>query len=196
MREPKWWPARVLGSMLNSTCTSVMRCLQLAARHRRAPAAGARRVVRPVDPAVFVVLRMQRDIEQAALPAGDDLGQAFDRFRIEFVILADDAQPSGALGHQHAAVGQEGHGPGVLQAAHEGDDAEVVFFGFDGLRLCGGGRRQGHHQGRHSGASRNPEGFKSLRGQGSWLPLLCFKCCPCLLRSKCALDPACGEREF
>ena len=141
---------------------------QFSTRQCRAPAARAGGVIGPVDPAVLRVLRMYRHLEQATLASGDDLRQAFDRFRIEFEILANDAQPAFALGHQHAAVGQEGHGPRVLQAAHEGDDAEAVFFGLDGLR---GGRRDQRHQDCHSDESRNPEFPQNLHNEAQWFPL-------------------------
>ena len=83
--------------------------VEFAARQCGAPATRAGGVVGPVDPAVLCVLRMKSDIEQATLAAGDDLGQAFDRFWIKLKILADNAQPPCALSHQHPAVGQEGH---------------------------------------------------------------------------------------
>ena len=41
--------------------------------------------------------------------------------------VADDAEPAGALGHQHPPVGQEGEAPRVLQPFHQPDQMEAVL---------------------------------------------------------------------
>src|SRR3546814_20123073 len=68
---------------------------------------------------------MERDVEQAALAAGHHLRHAGDRIGIELAVL-EEAQAARALGDEDADAGQEGKAPGVLEAAGEGPDPEVV----------------------------------------------------------------------
>ena len=96
---------------------------------------------------------MQGDVEQAALSVLLDLRQAGDRLRGEPAVAADDAQPPGALGDQHAPVGQEGESPGVVEPLDDGDDAERLLVRLDDLRRGRGrgderdGDRAADHQG-------------------------------------------------
>ena len=46
----------------------------------------------------------------------------------------DDAQPAGPLGDQHAAVGQEGEAPRMIEPARDRLDAEIAGAGREGLR--------------------------------------------------------------
>ena len=57
---------------------------------------------------------MQADVEQAALAARVDLGQAADRRPFEPAV-GEDSQPARPLGDQQAAIGQEGHPPGLFE---------------------------------------------------------------------------------
>lgn len=58
--------------------------------------------------------RVQRDLEQAALPARKDPRHAFDLHALK--IASDEIQPPGTLGDQHPAIGQEGERPGMIEA--------------------------------------------------------------------------------
>ena len=78
---------------------------------------------------------MHGDVEQAALPLRIDAGQAVDRLRIERAVLRQHAQTAGALGDQHASIGQERQRPRVGQARGDRDDPDPVVLGGDlGLR--------------------------------------------------------------
>jgi hypothetical protein len=100
------------------------RARQPAAEHRAAvapvPAVGEREV----HQAVLGEAGMERDVEQAALAVLLDLRQAGDRLRGGLAVAADDAEPSGALGDEHAPVGQEGQAPGILGALGQHHDPE------------------------------------------------------------------------
>ncbi len=91
--------------------------LQPRARELGARAAVARAGVREVDEAVFGEARMQRNLEQATLPAGVDARHAFHVAALE--VAPDEIQPAGALGDEHAPVGQEGERPGMVEPFHQ-----------------------------------------------------------------------------
>ena len=103
------------------------------------PAAGDRAVVdtfaglgvAPVDHLVLLERGIESDVEQASLPAGVDGRQPRHRLRHLLSVGADDPQPAGLLGHQHAAVGQERQPPRVDQAFgdrhHVERDAELLL---------------------------------------------------------------------
>ena len=52
-------------------------------------------------------------VEQSALAPGDDLGYSGNRRRLQ-TSVHNQPQPAGAFGHQHASIGQKGHGPRML----------------------------------------------------------------------------------
>ena len=65
---------------------------------------------------------MGRDIEQPALPSDGNLGKTGDF--AHHAVMGHKQKPPAPLGHDHAAIGQEAEGPGVVQAAgnpHEGE---------------------------------------------------------------------------
>ena len=62
---------------------------EYAARHFGADAIAITRGVGQVHQIVLSKFRMQGNVQQAALPGGGHRGQAADRLRIEFEILAD-----------------------------------------------------------------------------------------------------------
>jgi len=70
---------------------------------------------------------MQRHIEHAAILAHKHAGRALYGFR-DIAALVHEAQPAGALGEDHAAIGQEGHAPGLIQVFHQGFDLEAGFL--------------------------------------------------------------------
>ena len=84
--------------------------------------------IRKVEQAISFVIRMQNDIKQPTLPSSSDLRQPGNRLGIE-LSLRNDTQPPGPLGDQHAAVGQEGERPRMLQALYDGRHVEGVFLG-------------------------------------------------------------------
>ena len=102
---------------------------------------------RQVDQPVVGELRMQGDIEQAALARGEQRRQAGHGHRVKLAV-AEPAQAPVALGHQGRAVRQPGDGPGVAEALdhHLGTPA-------GGLRDVAADRRR-----RSSGANPGKEG--------------------------------------
>ena len=95
--------------------------------------AGAR--VGEVDPAVVGIVGVHRYVQQATLVAafgggelvlvGVDLGQVAE---CGHLVAVDQVEIAGALGDQHAVVGQPCHRPGVLQPAdHLGDTQRGLF---------------------------------------------------------------------
>ena len=67
-----------------------------------------------VDPAVVTIIRMQDDIEQAALTTRGDFRQATYRFGQQAAVL-HDTQPTRPFSDQDATIGQKGHRPRMLQ---------------------------------------------------------------------------------
>ena len=96
---------------------------QHAARDAGGVAALARLGVAPVDRAVGVERRAERDVEQAALAARVDRGQAGDR-RADLARRRDDAHAPGLLGDEQVAAGQRLHRPRVLEPLRDHDDVE------------------------------------------------------------------------
>ena len=103
------------------------------------PATGDRRVVpvrpglgiAPVDQLILLECRVERHVQHATLLSGVDSGEAGDRLGHLLPIGADDAHPSGPLGHEHLAVRQEGKAPGVDEPFgdrhHVERDVEPLF---------------------------------------------------------------------
>ena len=104
--------------------------VERGARDGGARAAVSCLAVAPIDQPVARELRVQHHVEQAALARGHHRRQAGQR-RIQRTVALDDAHAPRPLGDEHAAVGQKGQAPRMLEAL--GDD--------DGLeRLCCGAR--------------------------------------------------------
>jgi hypothetical protein len=111
-------------------------CLEAGAVGAQAPAhyAGARAAIAPVlgkaqvDQPARGKVGGQGHVEEATLAAGRDAGDALHRLG-QAPVRADDAQAAGLLGHQHAAVGQEGEAPGVLQAVGDRLDDDLGLLG-------------------------------------------------------------------
>ena len=94
--------------------------------------------VGPVDHPVLGEARRHRDVEEAALAAGEDLGQAGHRLG-ELPVGGDDAEPAGPLGDQVAAVRQEREAPGMLEArARSVSTASATPEDVAGARVCSG----------------------------------------------------------
>jgi hypothetical protein len=72
---------------------------------------------------------MQRYVEQPALTHFAHPWYAGDGPRVEFAVRSHDAQPPRPLGHEHAAIGQEGEAPRMFEPLREGHEAY-------GLQLC------------------------------------------------------------
>ena len=129
----------IAGTQLRLHTEYYVHVIELIAFERAARYFGANAFVvtggiRKVDKIVFGELRMQHHIHQSALAHGGHGRHAADGLRIEFEIAADHAQPPGAFGHQHAAVGQEGERPGVRQAFRKRGDPNAMFLRSVGLR--------------------------------------------------------------
>src|SRR5690606_13609664 len=75
--------------------------------------------------------------------------------RRERAVGRDDAQAAGTLGDQHAAVGQEGQAPGVLEAAGDGDYLQFAVLAGEGAHgavgRAGAAGADGEHQGEGEG---------------------------------------------
>ncbi|MNY02712.1 hypothetical protein D3C86_1352960 [compost metagenome] len=93
---------------------------QAAARDRGGVAALPRLGVAPVDHAVLTEARPDDDVQQTALAARVDGGQARDR-GADLTLGADDPHPARLLRHQPLAVRQQGQAPGMHQTrSHDG----------------------------------------------------------------------------
>ena len=96
---------------------------ELGPRQHRRGAALALAGIGEIEHGVPREVGVQADVEQAALAARIDLGQAADRRPFEPAV-GEDAQPARPLGDQQAAVGQEGHAPRLLEI--EGQHPQAV----------------------------------------------------------------------
>ncbi|MNY17056.1 hypothetical protein D3C86_1503540 [compost metagenome] len=92
---------------------------QAAARDRRAIAALTRLGVGPVDQSILGEGGAEDDVQQAALAARRDGGQAGDR-SADLALGRDHPHPAGLLRHQPLTVGQQGQAPGMDQARGDG----------------------------------------------------------------------------
>jgi hypothetical protein len=105
--------------------------LQLPADDRRHGGIARPRVaVRQVDPAVGRVVRVNTDVEQAALSLRRHRGHAADR-RLEKLAVLDDAKPPGLLGHEQSPVRQRLHGPDHVQTDRQALELEGVELALD-----------------------------------------------------------------
>ena len=86
------------------------------------PVAGLR--IAPVDQLVLLERRIERDVEQPALSARVNRRQPGDRLRHLLAVGADHAQPSGLLGDEHLAVGQERQPPRIGEPLGHRHDVE------------------------------------------------------------------------
>ena len=86
--------------------------------------------VGPVDQLVLAIPRMGNDIEQTALTARRDLGQADHRL-CEQLTLANHAKIAGLFGDERQAVGQQRHTPGHRQVAGNRLHFERVTLSFE-----------------------------------------------------------------
>ncbi len=130
--------------------------------HLGAITAGPFAGIRQIHQAILREFGVQRDVEQPALADGGDRGHALDRPRVEPAVGGDDAQSPRALGHQQAAIGEEGEAPRVVEVFGEGDGAETLNFAVEHL---GAGRRREHCR-QHNAArcqQAAPTGWRRLR---------------------------------
>ncbi len=119
--------------------------LQLPVRDGDAAAAAVRVLgVAEIDGAILFEIAVEHHVHQSGLALCVDFRDAGDRRR-QFASARDDAQAAGPLGHQHAAVRQEGERPGMHQPAGHRLD----------FQLAGGGGEMRH---RPSGARRQQQG--------------------------------------
>ena len=129
----------IAGAQLRQHAENDLHVFQLIAAQCAARDFGADALVVPcgirqVDPIVLSELRMQHHIHQSALAHGCHGGNASHRLWVKLEIATDDAQPSAALGDQHARVGQKGDRPRMRQALGQGGDADAVLL--CGVGLC------------------------------------------------------------
>src|SRR5690606_31181815 len=85
------------------------------------------RDVADIDPAIFRKARMHRHVQQAALPARDDLRQSLYAYMLAALGL-DQVKPPFALGDQHAAIGQKRQCPGVAEPFGNGLHAKRLLL--------------------------------------------------------------------
>ena len=132
--------------------------LELGARELGARAALTGTGVGEVHETVLGEARMQRHLEQAALPAREDPRHAFDRHALE--IACDEIEPTGALGDEHLPIRQEGERPRVVEPFHELDHADGLALRLERLRAERKGQKQNErdekaHGAYHSGGRRS-----------------------------------------
>ena len=96
-----------------------------------------------VDQPIVGEPRMERDVHEAAVAVRPHAGHAGDRRRIEDAV-ADDADPAGPFGDQHAPVRQEGDGPRVRETPGDDAHADLVLFGGIEHKRPRAQRRDGH----------------------------------------------------
>ena len=100
-----------------------------AARQRQRALIGSERLrVGEVDVAVLGKARVQRDVHQAREALRPHHRYPGHGRRVQHAI-ADHAQLSASLGHQHVATGQEGEAPWMRQAARHDHDADLLALG-------------------------------------------------------------------
>jgi hypothetical protein len=110
---------------------------ELAPRDRGVVHPVARLGIAPVDEPVRREVRVERDVEQPALPARVHRRQSRDGLGKRSV-GRNDAQATWSLGHQHFPVRQERESPGVLQSLGHRDDIERdVRLSFGRVGLAG-----------------------------------------------------------
>ena len=114
---------------------------QPGAGERRARAAADRLGVTEIDRVVLAVVAVERDVVQAALARGEDFRHARERGR-ELAVRADNAHAPGALGDQHAAIGQEGERPGMDEALRHRFHRDVAGGRMKHLRIAGPATRR------------------------------------------------------
>ena len=100
------------------------------ARRRRALGGAAGLAERNVEPAGARVVRVERDVHQAAVLPHPDRRQPGDGRLGDAV--AEDAQPPRTLGHEQRAVRQDLDVPRIGEAIDDGLDAEGVLLGRHG----------------------------------------------------------------
>ena len=105
-----------------------MPAIQLCTRKLGPDSALSAGGIRKINQSILTVAGVENYIEKPTLPSGRDLRQPGNRLGIE-LSLRNDTQPPGPLGDQHAAVGQEGERPRMLQALYDGRHVEGVFLG-------------------------------------------------------------------
>jgi hypothetical protein len=83
---------------------------------------------------------MERNVHEAAVAVRPHAWQTSDGCRIERAV-ADDPEPSGPLGDQHAPIGKKGDGPRMRQTLGNDGQADFVLFGcVEHERPCAQGR--------------------------------------------------------
>jgi hypothetical protein len=111
-----------------------------------AAATGSRLAVAEIDQPIRAEVRMQRDIEQAALSLRRHRRHPGERRRHAAVAL-DQSQPSRPLTDQRAAIGQDRHPPRMFEAGRHGMQIEGELFALDTHRAGVSGMcRQPPHQ--------------------------------------------------
>ena len=121
--------------------------VDLRARDRGAGAAVAAILGKAqVDHAIAGEIRVEKHVEQAALPARENLRQAGEGLR-ELALGRHHPQPPRPLRHEHAPVRQEGEPPGVLEPARDRLDDEVRLLGLHLQRLLRERRRREQQEG-------------------------------------------------
>ena len=112
----------------------------------------AERGIGEVDEAVGGEIRIEGDVEEAALALGPDLRQTAHRSRVERAVGADAAQAADALGDQHRTVGQEGEAPGTLEPVGHEMEPETLHRALEDLARL---RRPYRRAGAEGGAARD-----------------------------------------
>jgi hypothetical protein len=92
-------------------------------------------------------IRVDGDVEHAALSGGIGAGRVGQRQAQRAVFLDDADGAAVALGDQDCAVGQERHAPRMVQPVGDDRELHVVVLGLEGLR---GGVLSHDHANRHN----------------------------------------------
>ena len=112
-----------------------------AAGDRGAVAAVAGLGIAQIHQAVLAEVRVERDVEKAALITRVHLRHARDRLR-DLALGRDMAERPRPLGHQHAAVRQKSERPGMAEPVGNGLDVDRGAFGLEVLIDRERGRRR------------------------------------------------------
>ena len=103
---------------------------ELAARDRGSCAVFAGLRIGEIDEVVLGESGIERHIEKAALAVCDYLGHACDGLGDD-AVLGDDPQASGLLRDEHAAIGQKGKTPGLIETVRHRLDLDLSLLGVD-----------------------------------------------------------------
>ncbi len=115
MREPKFRLPDVPGRASKIGATFPASFVEFGPGNRGPGGSAVAGDIGEIERAVSHKVGMQADVQQAGLPRDMDRRDSCERPRVEPAV-GKESQAAGPLGDQHAAAGQEGDAPGLLEA--------------------------------------------------------------------------------